>query len=336
MTNRLSAMKPGVLARGMHCIVPAWFLCGCGGVQSVLDPRGPQAGAIASIAWVMFLGAAAVLLLVTALALYAFYGPRSRERRSNDNAWILAGGIALPVLTLSALLAYGVHSMASMREAAPSDDRIEIIAHRWWWEVQYFDENGLVAVTANEVRIPVATPVAVDLRSRDVIHSFWVPNLAGKMDAIPGRTNRLILHASAPGLFRGQCAEYCGAQHARMGLHVIAQTPAAHAEWLASQREPARMPSDEIAVRGQRLFDNHCAACHTVRGNGAAQRSGPDLTHLASRRFIAGGTLENSRANLLNFITESQSLKAGSGMPSFAHLEQDALHAIVQYLGGLQ
>lgn len=315
----------------------AALLCGCGGMQSALDPRGPEAQSVAAVGWAMFAGAAAILLLVMGLALYAVYGAPERRRRVRSRTFIVAGGVVFPVVTLSALLAYGVVSMRALRAAAPAHAAtIEVIGHRWWWEVRYHDTGGGMTIGANEIRIPAGQPVNLLLRSRDVIHSFWVPQLAGKLDLVPGRSNRLVLQADQPGVFRGQCAEYCGAQHARMAFHVVAEAPPAHAAWLVRQRQPAAVPAAPQLLRGRDAFRSHCAACHTVRGSTLARQPGPDLTHVAGRDFLAAGTLPNTRDNLLRYIAHSQEIKPGSGMPSHAHLGEEALHDIVAYLESLR
>lgn len=311
-------------------------LSSCSGIQSVLDPHGPQARVIAHISWLMFWAAAAILLLVMALALYAIYRAPGKGPALKENTLIVAGGVVLPVLALTALLVYGIVSMGSLR-APPSKiaAQIDVVANRWWWDVHYRDEHGRWVTTANEIRIPAGMPVMLTLRTNDVIHSFWVPNLAGKIDLVPGRANQLVLQADKPGLFRGQCAEFCGAQHARMAFHVIAEPHDDHARWLERQRAPARVPGNALLVRGQAAFSSHCLSCHTVRGVGAARERGPDLTHVASRKFLAAGTLVNNRANLLAFIAKSQQIKPGSGMPSHEHLGQDSLQAIASYLESL-
>lgn len=309
----------------------------CGGVQSSLDPRGPQAAEIAGISWVMFAGATAILLLVMALALYAIYRAPDRRVNISANAFIAIGGLAFPVVALSALLVYGVWAMGSLRaRPEPAQVEIEVVGNRWWWDVHYRDANGQIITTANEIHIPAGRPVSVGVRTDDVIHSFWVPNLAGKIDLIPGRTNRIVLQASTTGTFRGQCAEFCGAQHARMGFYVIAQTPESYAAWLEQQRAPAATPADGTRVRGRESFLKHCVQCHTVRGVGTARERGPDLTHVASRRFIAAGTLENNRDNLTRFITNSQAIKPGNGMPSHNHLAPETVGEIVSYLESLR
>lgn len=322
---------------GVWHVIAALSLCGCKGIQSSLDPQGPQAQAIAGIAWSMFWGAAAILLLVMALALYAVYRTPGKRAAPDVNRLILAGGVALPVVTLSILLVYGTHAMGSLRaQAAEPAAQIDVVGNQWWWDVHYRGSDGRVVSTANEIRIPAGQAVTVSLRSNDVIHSFWVPNLAGKIDLVPGRSNRIALQADRPGVFRGQCAEFCGAQHARMALLVIAETPEAHAAWLERQAAPARVPSNHLAVRGREAFAAHCAVCHTVRGVSTAHMRGPDLTHVASRQFLAAGTLPNNRENLAAFIAHSQTIKPGNAMPSQAHLGEDALQAIVAWLEELE
>jgi cytochrome c oxidase subunit 2 len=321
-------------------VVVALFLSGCSGIQSTLDPHGPHAQSIANISWIMFFGASAILLLVMALALYAIYRDPDKRRAPSAGSLIVMGGLALPVLSLSALLVYGVHAMGELRaESGDEPIQIDVTGNRWWWDVYYRDVDGNVIAGANEIRIPAGVPVKVAVRTNDVIHSFWVPNLAGKIDLIPGRTNHLVLQADAPGIFRGQCAEFCGAQHARMAFHVIAETPDAHAAWMNRQGAQAPAPSDPGLLRGRDAFvANDCLQCHTVRGLGAARElgRGPDLTHVGSRRFIAAGTLENTPTNLAAFIARSQDIKPGNGMPSYRHLDEQTLHDIANYLESLR
>lgn len=318
----------------LACALPLLALAGCAGVQSVLDPKGPQALAIARVSWVMFWSAGAILLLVMALALMAMK-TRPGVRPGLRRALIVGGGMVFPTVTLTALLFYGVYAMGDLRAKEP-EEVVEVIGHRWWWEIRYPDGAGGAVVSANELRIPAGRPVTILLSSRDVIHSFWVPNLAGKMDLIPGRTNRMVLQADAPGVFRGQCAEFCGAQHARMAFQVVAQEAGEHAAWLERERRPAAAPQNALAAQGQATFRQECLQCHTVRGVGTAELPGPDLTHLASRGFIGAGTLENNAANLAAFITRSQQFKPGSGMPSRPDLDEGTLRALVHYLETLE
>ncbi len=234
---------PEVVGRLWPSLSP--LIAGCGGEQSMLNPRGPAAGDIAHIWWGMFWGGCAIFVLVMVLALYVVFRHPDKRATLRATPFILAGGLALPLLTLTPLLFYGVQ--AGYRWSAPVADayRIEVTGHQFWWEVRYPGEDGQGAVTlANELRIPAGQPVELVLRSRDVIHSFWVPNLAGKMDVFPDRVNQLRIQADEPGVFRGQCAEFCGLRHAHMVFHVIAQTPQEFQHWLAAQRAPARAPRE--------------------------------------------------------------------------------------------
>jgi cytochrome c oxidase subunit 2 len=322
------------------CVPVTLFLAGCEGIQSTLSPHGPAAQAISNISWVMFIGAALILLLVMTLALYAVYRAPDKRRPISGNMLIAAGGVAFPVITLSALLIYGVIEMRYLR--AESDDApvdIDVVGNQWWWDVHYRNGDGSqVITTANEIHIPAGVPVKIAVRTRDVIHSFWVPNLAGKIDLIPGRTNHVVLQADQPGIFRGQCAEFCGAQHARMAFIVVAEPADAYQAWLANQRQPAAAPSNDTVLRGRDAFmASGCMNCHTVRGVGTKKEGfGPDLTHVGSRRFLGAATLENNRGNLIEFIARSQTVKPGNRMPSFPDLDEETLDAIATYLESLK
>lgn len=314
-------------------------LSGCRGVQSSLWPQGPAAQAIANISWVMFAGAALILLLVMTLALYAIYRSPEKRRPVSANMLIAVGGVGFPVVTLTALLIYGVYQMDYLRGAAGDlPMEIEVVGNQWWWDVRYRDgSGGPVIATANEIHIPVGVPVKVAVRTNDVIHSFWVPNLAGKIDLVPGRVNHVLLQADRPGVFRGQCAEFCGAQHARMAFVVIAEPADAYAAWLAHQRSDAPAPASAAAMRGRdALTASGCMECHTVRGVGAAKQAGPDLTHVASRKYLGAGTLDNNRANLIAIIARSQEIKPGNRMPSHPGLDDETLGAIATYLESLK
>lgn len=288
-------------------------------MQSVLNPQGPAAAGIAQLAWVLFIGGGAIFLLVLALTVQAILAPRAWLA---SKALVVAGGIVFPVVALSALLVYTTAGMGGA-DARPAALQIEVVAHQWWWRVRYAEFE-----TANEIRIPAGRPVELVLRSADVIHSFWVPNLAGKLDMLPGRANRLRLEASAPGTFRGQCAEYCGGPHAQMALYVIAQTEEEFAAWLERQRRSA--------VSTNAVFSARCAVCHTVRGTQASGTLGPDLTHVGSRMSLGAGTLPNSEAALAAWIASSQHLKPGNLMPSFKDVQGDELRALAAYLQSLK
>lgn len=231
---------------------------------------------------------------------------------------------------------------ADPRESTPVDAasaavRVEVVGHRWWWEVQYVDDTGRhLFTTANELRVPVDRTVIVGITSRDVIHSFWVPSLHGKMDAIPGRVNYLSFRARKVGTLRGQCAEFCGLQHANMAMAVVGLSPSAYDEWAAGQRRPAREPQGEEARRGAELFStSSCSMCHTVRGTGSWGRVAPDLTHVASRLTLAAGTLPNTVGHLAGWVRDPQAIKPGSHMPP-TPLESTELQAIVGYLRTLE
>jgi cytochrome c oxidase subunit 2 len=210
---------------------------------------------------------------------------------------------------------------------------IEVVGHQWFWEVRY---PGTPAVTANEIHIPVGTRVNVVASTADVIHSFWVPQLNRKIDMIPGHPNRVLLEADAPGRYRGQCAEFCGAQHAHMAMYVFADPPDRFRAWLRGQAAPRRTPATSAARRGERVFlDNACAGCHTIRGTSARADVGPDLTHLGSRTTLAALALPNDHADLSEWVRNPQDVKPGNRMPPVAPTGGD-LRDLLAYLEGLR
>jgi cytochrome c oxidase subunit 2 len=308
------------------------------GIQSALNAQGPGAVVIAEMFWVMASGAAIIFAAVIALAAYALLAPRRTARRLSATALIVGGGIVVPVLTLSALLVYSLVRAGSLDPTAGRPlMRIEVIGEQWWWRVHYLDARGRPDfATANEIRIPVGEPIQLELQSADVIHSFWVPALAGKLDMIPGRTNRLRLQADRAGRYRGQCAEYCGGPHALMALVVIAESAEAFYRWLETQRRPAAPPAEALRQHGRDLFLAHCAVCHAVRGTAARGTRGPDLTHIGGRESIAAGLLPNNAATLAGWIASSQHLKPGNLMPAFTMLSGAELRAVAAYLSGLE
>ncbi len=299
-------------------------------LQSALEPHGPEAAAIAQLAWVMLAGAVLVLVLVTVLAALALRAPRPWLARPRA---IVAGGIALPAVGLLARLAYASIAVPRPYSADAPAVRIEVVGHQWWWEVVYLDTEGRRDfATANEIRIPAGRAVELRLASRDVLHSFWVPSLAGKLDLVPGRTQALRIAAQRPGLYRGQCAEYCGGPHALMGLYVLAETPERFEAWRSGQREPAAAGPE----RGRTLFASLCAACHAVRGTRAAGALGPDLTHVASRVSLAAAALPNDDASRARWIAAGQHVKPGNLMPPFPGLAAEDLAALTAYLAALR
>lgn len=302
----------------------------------LLDAGGPYAQPVTLLAWVLFVGGALVLLVVLAALAVALWGkPRLRRRLGGERAiWI--GGVAFPGLVLTALLVWGLWLTADLQAAGPraGEMRVRITSEMWWWRVAYLDENGRTIIRdANELHVPAGQSVLLELGSADVIHSFWVPRLAGKMDMIPGRTNLLRIQADKPGTYGGQCAEYCGGPHALMGLAVVAHTPDSFARWRAARLTPSRPE----AVKGAELFRSAgCAACHMIERTDANGLAGPDLTHVGSRRTLGAGILPNNRGTLMGWIADSQALKPGNRMPSYKQLSPDELAELGAYLESLK
>lgn len=304
-------------------------------LQSVLSPAGPDAAMLARLSWWLFIGGAVIFVLVALLAIAS--AGRRRPHRSWSRKLVIGGGILLPLPVLAALMAWSGWQSAQLAYPYSGAARIHVTvtAHMWWWEVRYRDTlSGKEAVLANELRLPVGERVYLALTTPDVLHAFWVPALAGKVDMVPGRVHGLTLRAAAPGRYRGQCAEYCGAQHAAMALDVMAQPPAEFEAWLAQQARPAAMPP--ATERGRAVFlAARCNACHTVRGIAEGGSAGPDLTHLASRRHIAAGALPMNRAALLGWIANPQAAKPGVRMPATIVPPED-LQALAAWLETLE
>jgi cytochrome c oxidase subunit II len=312
---------------------------GCSGVQSALAPMGPDAASIWQLGAWMTVGAAAILGIVCAATWVALRGSDAARGRLASHRAIVGWGIAFPVVTLTALLVYGVLVMQARTAPAATEPqlRIAVSGELWWWRISYLTPEGSPIQSANEIRIPVGREVEFILTSPDVIHSFWIPNLGGKLDMIPGRTTRLRVRADHPGVYRGQCAEYCGGAHARMALEVVALPEAEFGAWLASAARPAAEPSEPEARRGQSLFlAAGCGACHMIRGTPAGGVTGPDLTRLGERRMIAAATLPTTPMHLAHFIENGQELKPGNRMPPFRIFKPDELEAVTIYLAGLK
>jgi cytochrome c oxidase subunit II len=240
-------------------------------------------------------------------------------------------------VVLGALLAYGLPVLPAMLAPAPEGSlRIHVTGKQWWWRVQYMTAEGTVE-TANELRLPVGQRIALQLSSPDVIHSFWVPSIAGKMDMIPGRVTRLALEPTRTGVFRGACAEYCGASHALMAFQVVVTEPGEFAAWLEAQGRPAPGAQDATTARGEAAFTaNGCSACHTIRGTAAAGQVGPDLTHVGSRLRLGADTLPNDADAFARWIGQTDRIKPGVHMPAFRALAPDELSSLAAYLDGLQ
>jgi len=315
------------------------LLAGCDGPASTLAPAGRGAADIALLFRIMAIGAAVVWAIVVAIALYAgLLNPRPHSRRSAR--WlILGGGVIVPTVTLAALLLYGLVLMPQLRQPPRADGlRIDVSGEQWWWRVDYYLPGREAPVTlANEIRLPVGERTEFRLSSPDVIHSFWIPALGGKLDNIPGRTTTLVLEPTRTGTFEGICAEYCGTSHARMEFLAVVMERDAFDRWIAVQAEPARPPETVLAQRGARAFMTHgCAACHAIRGTDAAGTVGPDLTHVGSRLSLAAGTLPNDATAFREWIDHPDRIKPDVLMPSFGMLPDDDLDAIAAYLEGLQ
>jgi cytochrome c oxidase subunit 2 len=309
-------------------------------LQSVLSPHGVQAAQIATLAWVLFTAAAVLLLLVVVVAALAMRGAPAVRRVLAGERMVVALGLVMPVAVLTVLLGYGVFLMRAQLPAAQAADavQVEVTGLQWWWRVGYpAPDAGAPIASANEVRIPVGRPVLLTLAAADVIHSFWVPSLGGKVDMIPGRVTQLRLTAERPGIYRGQCAEYCGGPHALMALDVIALAPGEFDAWLAREAEPARAPVAEQEREGQRLFlAAGCGTCHAIRGTAAGGTIGPDLTHLASRRSVGVDTLPLNAANVTRFIQDGQHVKPGNRMPEFRIFSAEEHAALAAYLLSLR
>lgn len=317
-------------------IVQAAPLAGCSGPQSTLDPAGPSASSIHLLGMIMYAGAAAVTLLVTLLMVAPFL---LRPERAVDNRLFLwGGGVALPALTLIMLLPY-VMTAGHETRAATVPDRlvVEITGHLYWWQMSYRRADGSgPAASANELRLPVGEPVELRLVSNDVIHSVWIPSLAGKLDMVPGRVNRMTVQADRRGVYRGQCAEFCGKQHALMAFDVIAMPRAAFDDWLAQLSHPVPEPATPELRTGMQLFVAlGCGACHAVRGL-SESLLGPDLTQIGARRSVGAGALPGGIDGIAHWISASDKIKPGNTMPSYDHLPEGQVRVIAAYLESLK
>lgn len=307
------------------------------GVAS-LDPQGPAAQAIADLWWwMLWLGVAVFLIFAAALAA-ALFRPRSTDEETRERKptrrWILWGGVVMPVVVLVFILGLTIRAMrATQTNVPPESLAVEIIGHQWWYEVRYPDEG---VVTANELHIPVGRPIALSLTSADVIHSFWVPELGGKMDLLPERANTLILQADEPGTHLSRCAEFCGLQHTRMAMVVVAEPATNFDAWVADRRDAPPEPIDNAAAQGREVFMKaDCARCHTIKGTNAAGLGGPDLTHLAGRSTLGAGTVPNTAGQMSRWITDPHAIKNGVKMPG-TELTGEEMDALVAYLATLQ
>lgn len=318
-------------------------------MQSALSPAGIQASRILDL-WHLTLAVCCVVFAAILLAclIAMMRAPRANRatpadlivaghREPRTSFWVAAAAGVSTFLLFGLVLADVLTDRALSRLPVDNALRIEMTGYQWWWRVHYPTDGDAAGFTlANELHVPVGRPVVVSLKAADVIHTFWVPNLHGKKDMIPGRDATIEFRADKAGVYRGQCAEFCGYEHALMAFQVIADAPAQYEEWAARQRQPAVTPPDEIAKRGRDVFvGQDCARCHTVRGTGAQGTIGPDLTHVASRQFFAAGTLANNRGNLAGWIVDPRTLKPGTVMPP-TRLPPSDLQALLTWMETLK
>ena len=336
-------MSRGGGTRALVTVVVAGALSGgCGGNQSMFNPQGPAARSISDLGWFLIWLCTAIYLAVMVALAIALVRRRRESDHLPETKARLARNVALASAgTVVVLVALAVATFAADRglnsPSGPGAVTVDVIGHQWWWDFQYRDvsPNDFVTVP-NELHIPVGVPIHIKAQSRDVIHSFWVPNLHGKRDLIPGLITNTWFQADTPGVYRGQCAEFCGHQHANMALQVVAEPVDKFLEWIQHQRRTAAEPVTDEQRRGRTVFlQSTCVTCHTIRGTDAGSRVGPDLTHVGSRLMLAAGTLPNTREHLQRWVVNAQSVKPGVRMPPH-RLAEDDLRALLSYLRSLR
>ena len=323
-------------------LLGALAAAGCNGNQNVFNPAGPAAREIANHGWFLFAVCAGVYALVLVALAWAVVRRRHASDALPETEWRLTQVVAAAVgLTVVVLLVFLVSAVVAGRgltsPQGPGAITVDAVGHQWWWEFQYRDVTPSDFVTSpNELRIPVGVPIHIKAISRDVIHSFWVPNLHGKRDLIPGQVTNFWIQADEPGTYRGQCAEFCGHQHANMAFVVVAEPMEKFQAWIQHQRQIAQEPRSDEEKRGQQVFlQTTCVMCHTIRGTSAGSRVGPELTHVASRLTLAAGAIPNPRGHLAGWVINSQSVKPGNRMPPNPLAAED-LQAVVTYLRSLR
>jgi cytochrome c oxidase subunit 2 len=310
----------------------ALLLTGCGSKQNALQPESPQSHSIATLWWIMLAGSAVGLAVIVGILVAAWFKRGTRGRDRPGTITVLVLGIATPILVLVALFSYsdiflleGTSPPPASAATSSHELDVRVIGHQFWWEVRY---PGSPAITANEIHIPVDTEVVVSVLSRDVIHSFWVPQLNRKIDVMPDQVNRVSFYAEHPGRYRGQCAEFCGLQHAHMSFYVFAESRAAFDRWLAAQSRPA-------PAQPPKLFMDKCSSCHGIRGTSATAHVGPDLTHVGSRTSLAALTIPNSPDRMREWLRDTQHVKPGSLMPQ-VDLTSAQVDELATYLESLR
>jgi cytochrome c oxidase subunit 2 len=316
-------------------------------MHSIFSPDSPQARAIASLWWWMFGVGGVIWLVVVTAAVLAYRARRGRleadtlthvtpaQHRRMELS--IAAATFVTVLILAAFLVYDFGAGRALAQHPDVALTIDVTGHQWWWEVQYEDPSpSKIVATANEIHVPVGEMVQFKLRSTDVIHSFWAPNLNGKRDLIPGYTTTLWFRADTSGIYRGQCAEFCGLEHAQMAFYIIAEPKVQFAAWMAAASTPHEQPVDSTLLYGQRVYmSSGCPLCHSIAGTESRGTVGPGLSHFKSRSAIAAGTLSNTRANLTRWIANPSAIKPGVRMPAMP-LKRVELDALVSYLETLK
>jgi cytochrome c oxidase subunit II len=324
-------------------------LGGCNGFQTALAGDAAESAKFIDL-FVIFMIVCTLMyaLVVAGLALALWRRREAREELTVETGnhepsrpflktalvvWVGLMAVGLIGLTIASFFVDRSNAAAASKPTL----LIKVTANQWWWDVEYqASDPSKIVRTANEIHLPIGVPVRIELRSRDVIHSLWIPNLAGKQDLVPGRVTDLHILARRAGLYRGQCAEFCGTQHANMALDVTVESKADFQRWAAAQRRPALAPRTSLELAGYRYFTTReCSVCHNISGSPASARVGPDLTHFASRRSIAAGTLPMNKGNLYGWVADPQAQKPGNHMPTVG-LSSDELHALVAYLERLK
>lgn len=297
-----------------------------------MDAAGRDAAAVGNLFWIMVAGAVVVWVIVIGIAIAAVLRPPGSAGAAN--ALILGGGVAFPVVVLAALLTFGLGLLPDWSNSG-SRVKIHVTGEQWWWRVVYERADGTTVRDSNEIHMPAGEPVEFALTADDVIHSFWIPPIGGKMDMIPGRTNRLVLTAEKPGVYRGACAEFCGTSHALMAFSAIVHEPADFDVWLDAQAATASIADTDAARRGRDLFlGAGCGGCHVMRGVAEMGNVGPDLTHIGRRKTLGAGILPNDPDTLAAWIRNPQRLKPGAAMPAYDMLPEADIAAITSFLAG--